>query len=322
MLIRKFAYAKINLFLELLGVRSDGFHEIDTIVSQISLSDVLLFRSRDISEPILSLTSDSSIRDSHFPLDHTNIIVKAVRLLEKEMGRELPVRILLTKKIPVGAGLGGGSGDAAATLRGVNQFCRLNISSERLSELAAELGSDVPLFLGGVWSRCRGRGELIHSLPAIEPFHFVLIKPPFSLDTKEVYAAFDRINCSALRDGFSCNRSSAVSAEPMLELLRRWGNESRQSVQGSDVAPTTIPSWRLLSEHCFNRLEQATFEQAPELVSVKEQVESITNRKVFLSGSGPTFYLFATNRGEAQSLTTLVQHYFADFFVMAVSSGL
>ena len=174
------APAKINLRLKVLWKRADGFHEIETVMQRIALWDIIRV------EPA---AKGLEIRCPGFPdlEGEENLIWQAVRLLEEESNQRLSFRIYLKKRIPLGAGLGGGSSDAAAILSGINDFLGGPVSAERLMELAGNLGSDIPFFLTRQTSLARGRGEIIEPLPDFPVWWYVLVYPRFPLATRWVY---------------------------------------------------------------------------------------------------------------------------------------
>lgn len=174
------APAKLNLSLRILGKRDDGFHEIDTtMVSLPGLCDSLTFSEADA----FSLTCD----DSSLAVDETNLVTKAVRAYEQATGSTCCHSIHLTKRIPHGAGLGGGSSDAASTLMALNEINPTPLSSGRLLAIAASLGSDIPFFLGPEVARCTGRGEIIRSAPSPPRMDVLLLKPSFPVLTPDAY---------------------------------------------------------------------------------------------------------------------------------------
>jgi 4-diphosphocytidyl-2-C-methyl-D-erythritol kinase len=178
------AYGKINWDLYVLGKRPDGFHEVDTVMVSVGLSDELTLEPSDQ----LSLTCS----DPKLPCDDTNLIVRAARKLAAAANVEARARMHVEKHIPSGGGMGGGSADAAATLHALSQLWQLNWPKERLADIAAELGSDVAYFLWGGWCRCRGRGEVVEPLPelnALSPFTIWIIVPSYFVPTPPVYRA-------------------------------------------------------------------------------------------------------------------------------------
>lgn len=187
--LRLRAYAKINLGLRVLAKRPDGYHEIDTTLQTVDLCDVLELELRDNGELSLEMRPDRGI-----PAEE-NLALKAARLVRGRFGVPQGVRIRLEKRIPVGAGLGGGSSDAAAVLRGLCALLSPEVDREALGGLALELGSDVPFFLVGGRCRARGRGERLQPIPVPEQERghvYGLIVPPFSLSAREAYEAWDR----------------------------------------------------------------------------------------------------------------------------------
>jgi len=171
--------AKVNLALEVLEKRADGYHEIATVLQAVDLSDRLRLEAADT----LSLHTD----DPDLPTDDGNLVIRAARLLQKAAGVEAGARLRLTKRIPVAAGLGGGSSDAAATLWGLNRLWALRWPQARLQELAVELGMDVPFFLGAGRAVATGRGERLAGLPGGGGYALVLVNPRVPLSTREVY---------------------------------------------------------------------------------------------------------------------------------------
>ena len=180
------AFAKINLSLEVLGKREDGFHEIESIMQSVSLSDTVTLDQTGKGIEIVP-------SDPRIPKDRKNTAYKAAQLFFDRTGTGSGVRIGITKNIPIAAGLAGGSADGAAVLSGLNKLFRAGLSDDDLLALAAEVGSDVPFCLTGGTCRCRGRGELIDKLKDLEPTWFILVKPDFGVSTKWVYDNFDLV---------------------------------------------------------------------------------------------------------------------------------
>jgi len=184
------APAKINLFLEILGRRPDGFHELETLMVTTDWYDRLTFEATEDGR--IALNCD----DPSLPTDASNLVVKAAETLRSEAGLErsgrLGASIGLSKAIPAEAGLGGGSSDAAATLVALDRLWDLRTPPARLDELAGALGSDVPFFLHAPAAVCRGRGERVEPLEnhtaTDDGFHGVLVCPPFGVRTADVYA--------------------------------------------------------------------------------------------------------------------------------------
>ena len=245
--------AKINLFFEVLGKRSDGFHEILSIAVPVKLSDTLTV------EP----TANPCIRfecagNDAVPDDDTNLVVKAVKLLQKRFGIKQGAAITLLKRIPVQAGLGGGSSNAAAALRLACQIWNLAISDAELMSIAAELGSDCPLFFYDVPTLSTGRGERIQPLPPIPALWFVLLKPPEGLSTAQVYA-----ECRPPYEGRKPD-----------ELMDAMSDGNVQKIG------------RLL----FNRLEVPVQKIWPRFGEVKQQLSESGCISCQMTGSGTAFF--------------------------------
>jgi 4-diphosphocytidyl-2-C-methyl-D-erythritol kinase len=186
------APAKLNLFFEVLSRRSDGFHEIETLMVAVNLYDTLYAWADPSGQLRLDCRwagADSSSETlGVLPPEHENLAMRAVQLLRARSGVEAGIGLKLIKRIPSAAGMGGGSSDAAAALLAANQIWRLNWSRGKLAELSAELGSDAPFFLDGKAAICRGRGERVEPVANLLPLHFVVVRPPEGLSTAEVYA--------------------------------------------------------------------------------------------------------------------------------------
>ncbi|MBE3553675.1 MAG: 4-(cytidine 5'-diphospho)-2-C-methyl-D-erythritol kinase, partial [Thermicanus sp.] len=175
------APAKINLTLDVLGKRADGYHEVKMVMTTIDLSDRLtLIKAGDGG---IYVTSSTGV----IPTDERNLAYQAALLLKRELHVKEGVKIYIEKKIPVAAGLAGGSSDAAATLKGLNKLWNLGLDLDQLAGLGARLGSDVPFILYGGTTLATGRGEVLTPLPSPPPSWVVLAKPPIGVSTSEVY---------------------------------------------------------------------------------------------------------------------------------------
>lgn len=187
-----YAPAKLNLFLEVLGRRNDGYHDIETVMVSVDLHDTLVFAPDDSGAIRLTVRDAGDAAQTSegqgIPADSSNLVVRAAELLRSECGCRRGARILLVKRIPAAAGLGGGSSDAAAALAGLNRLWGLGLSRSELMDLGGRLGSDVPFFFapGGV-AIARGRGERLESLDCPASLHFVIARPRSGLSTAEVY---------------------------------------------------------------------------------------------------------------------------------------
>ncbi|MFA4871541.1 MAG: 4-(cytidine 5'-diphospho)-2-C-methyl-D-erythritol kinase [Patescibacteria group bacterium] len=182
------ANAKINLNLKILGKRPDSYHNIESTFQSIDLADFLLFEK----------SKKDCFSGSIICPESENIILRAKRILEKELKRKLPCRIHLQKVIPIAAGLGGGSTDAAATLIALNKLYNLRLSLKELGEIGIRVGSDVPFFFYGGTCRIEGIGELVTSIKLRVPKFFVLSRPHKRVETKAIYNLYDKTGKSFL----------------------------------------------------------------------------------------------------------------------------
>ena len=223
MKVRLRAFAKVNYALEVRGLRDDGYHEIASVLQSISLADELeIERSRGGFE-LLFEPEGAEVG----PLEE-NTVYKAWALLWEVSGHELPVRMRLHKKIPAGAGLGGGSADAAAVLVGMNELFGLGLNYKELCDIGSRIGADVPFCLLGGTALGEGRGEVLTPLPAPPDHHLVLAKPVRSAETGGIYRAYD------------ARRSrSRSSVDPVMAALRSGNLPALGGALGNDLEPVT-----------------------------------------------------------------------------------
>ncbi|MCD8069789.1 MAG: 4-(cytidine 5'-diphospho)-2-C-methyl-D-erythritol kinase [Akkermansiaceae bacterium] len=184
-IITRRAYSKVNLSLRIGGRREDGYHELDTLMVPVSLADGIEYANSKTT----FLVSDAK----DIPLDEENLVMKAVRAFERRYGRKVKQKITLRKAIPSGAGLGGGSSDAASTLLVLDEKMGTGYSREELEEMAGEVGSDVPFFFDSRPARCTGRGERVAPEPGLASWScpVVIIKPPFGSSTADMYRRWE-----------------------------------------------------------------------------------------------------------------------------------
>lgn len=247
------AYAKLNLTLEILHLRDDGFHEVSGIMQTISLADELTFTPAPNLE--LVVTNDKNLETND------NLILKAARKLDSGQG----AKITLTKNIPFGAGLGGGSSDAAISLVGLNHLWELGLDDKTLWELAQSLGSDVPFFLTGGTAQIAGRGELVTPIPSKGSFWYLLVKPPLAISTPWAYRIFDE------------NPASPPQATEKMKAALEIGDSL------------------LVGQALANNFEGPIFSHYPQLQKYKEALLAAGAIGAAMSGSGPTIFgLFPT----------------------------
>ena len=265
--------AKINLFFEVLGKRSDNFHEIVSIAVPIRLFDTLSFQWT--GSPRILFECIGGGKD--VPLDETNLVVRAATLIQQRYNVPYGAAITLTKRIPSQAGLGGSSSDAVATLRLACRAWNLDIPDSELLQIAAELGSDCPIFLYDVPTLSKGRGEQIQPLSPLQTLWFVLLKPPEGLSTAKVYA-----ECMPLHD--------------------------RQFRQADDLimALSSGDVWNI-GQSLFNRLEVPAQKLWNRFDEVKNQLLSAGCLAAQMSGSGTAFFGLCKDEAHAKAVFQHVQ---------------
>jgi len=218
------APAKVNPTLRVLGKRADGYHELETLMVPLDLADRLEITAGE-GQGILLGCSDSTL-----PTDGANLAWRAAEVFARETGLKFRTEIFIHKNIPHGAGLGGGSSDAAAVLKALDKLLGTGLGIERLEKMAAELGSDVPFFIRCVPALCRGRGERVEPVGGIEGERLLLVMPPFGVSTPWAYGAFSRGEGKG--ETFRVRRGSiewvndlepaVFSKHLVLEALRDW----------------------------------------------------------------------------------------------------
>ena len=179
------AFAKINLCLDVLRRKENGYHEVEMVMTNVDIFDVL--EIKELEEKKILLKS----YNTDLAMDETNLIYKAIALLQKETGKTFGVEVLLEKNIPMEAGMAGGSADAAATLKAVNELFSLGVSDERLLELGASLGADIPFCIMGGTVLASGIGEKLRRLSPLPKMKLLIVKPKAGLSTKKVYESLD-----------------------------------------------------------------------------------------------------------------------------------
>lgn len=263
-----FAPAKINLSLRILAKRDDGFHEIDTIMAALDLGDSLDFHN--------SRTTTLLCDTAGVPTDESNLVFKAVRVFEEAYGRKAKQRITLTKRTPHGAGLGGGSSDAAQTLRYLNEQLGTQYDAEELASMAAQLGSDVAFFIEPVITRCTGRGELCTPLPELAQWTspIFIMKPDFAVATPSAYKNF-----------------ASSQENPAFTY-------SAQLVDGLEL---------------INELERPVFAKFPILGVMKQWLLAQTGvRAALMSGSGSSLFALTETLEQAQALEAAAKAKFGE----------
>lgn len=244
------AYAKINLDLRIIAKRSDGFHELETLMAPVSLYDELHFFAADAYALRCSTPG--------VPLDGSNLVSKARELFVQASGCKADYVVELVKNVPHGAGLGGGSSDAAAALVGFNRLAGNVLGQQQLSELAAAIGSDVAFFLHDCWCRCKGRGELIEALPGDWQQPVLLLKPAFGVSTPQAYRDYAKFlgqDNQSLKQSWGdlqlCNdlELPVFAKYPLLEQIKLFLLQQK-GVQVSMMSGSGSTMYALLQPDC------------------------------------------------------------------------
>ena len=272
-MLRLRACAKVNLVLEVLGRREDCYHEIASIMQTIGLNDVLTFEAADetefsCSEPELQ-TGD-------------NLVLKAVRTLREATGEKAGARIMLEKKIPLAAGLGGGSSDAAAALKGLNRLWGLGLEADKLAEIAAGIGSDVPFFIYGGTCLAQGRGEKITPLPDIKGAWFVLLQPGLAVPVNKTAVLYGMLKPAHYSGG-----SLACGAAERL----------KKGETGADM---------------YNTFDSVAAEAYLGLGRYREAMEKAGAEKTHLAGSGPLLFSMFHNQQAALTVQAKLSLMYVD----------
>ncbi|SDI11863.1 4-diphosphocytidyl-2-C-methyl-D-erythritol kinase [Alteribacillus persepolensis] len=249
------APAKINLSLDVLRKRDDGYHEVKMVMNQVDLADRLDLETRVDGHIKVELS------EGFLPVDHRNLAYQAAFLLKKRFHITMGVSIYIHKHIPVAAGLAGGSSDAAAVLKGLNELWHVGLSIEELAALGAEIGSDVAFCVYGGTALATGRGEIITPLASPPPCWVILAKPPIGVSTREVY---QRVKTNRL------DERKAASEQVV------------QAIKNQDYAE--------ICRNLSNGLEDVTLSLYPEVKRIKERMLDSGVDAALMSGSGPTVF--------------------------------
>ena len=272
------AYAKINIALDVVGKREDGYHLLKMIMQTVDLYDVI---------EITKTSSDIKLNCNkpYVPTDERNLAYKAAKLFKEAYKINDGVSINLTKNIPVSAGMAGGSTDAAGVLKLMNRLFNVNASDDELRVLGLKLGADVPYCINGGTALCEGIGEQITQLKPFKDKIVVIIKPPFGVSTKDVYKAFDL---------------SKVVFHPRTEDIMR-------AMENDDI--------HFVANNMKNLLENVTLRKHKVIVNIKEAVRSYRALGTMMSGSGPTVFAFFDDMLKAQNCYDEMKKKYKDVFI-------
>jgi 4-diphosphocytidyl-2-C-methyl-D-erythritol kinase len=267
------AFAKVNLSLEILGRRADGFHEIVSVTQTISLADTLEIGPGGPDEPFAVEMVPPVVEPGE------NLVSRAALALAEVTGRAPSGRLTIRKRIPLAAGLGGGSSDAAAGLRLLDRLWGTGLGEQRLAEIGATLGSDVPLFFGGATSLIRGRGEIVEPLPSPPPCWLVLVCPGLAPPDK-TRALYRSLNVREMSDGLAT----------------------------LDLAERLRAGHALIGTPLVNGFDAAADRVFPEFCALRGRVAALTGASVHLTGAGPTLFARFDRPESARQAARRVRH--------------
>lgn len=277
--ITLYSYAKLNLYLSVINRRKDNFHNIKTLFEKIGLSDKIILTSRRDKE-IKIICANSLV-----PKDNTNLAYRSARLLQDTFGIKKGLSIRIIKRIPVGAGLGGGSSNAAAVLTGLNRFWGLHLTTDKLAKLAANLGSDVPFFVYDTpFALGSGRGERVKPLKTLNraKLWHVLVVPKLVVSTPLIYKSYDK----HIKSVKLSKKVGLTIPEYNVKILTL-------ALRKKDIS--------LTGRAMFNSLEAVTCGLYPQVVRVKNKLIRLGLKAILMSGSGPAVFGIVSSRKEAVS---------------------
>lgn len=277
------AHAKINLTLDVLGKRPDGYHEVEMIMQSIDLHDVVFLEEIDKG---IDVTTDHPLLGAA----DSNIAYRAAQVFIDTYGIRKGVKIHINKNIPVAAGLAGGSTDAAAVLNGLNSLWNMGLGKDEIAGTGALIGSDVPFCVNGGTALARGRGETLSSLPDAPEMWLVLAKPMLGVSTEEIYQNFD----------------------PALVRQRPQTSEVIKAIHTGDISG--------IIENMVNVLETVTLRLYPEVRQLKKVMKDAGIYRPLMSGSGPSVFGIAENRYNAEQLAVQLKEKLPGVFVEVSST--
>lgn len=268
------AYAKINLGLDVLRKRPDGYHEVKMIMQSISLADTLELKK--LPEETIRLINGAEQDNPEVKMDKTNLIYRAIDLIKQKYAISEGIEAVLTKRIPVAAGMAGGSTDAAAALKGMNQLFALGLSEQELCELGVTLGADIPYCIMGGTALSEGIGERLTPLPPMPECWILIAKPPISVSTGFVYGNL---------------KANELTVHPDIDGMT-------EAIQHNDLHGIT--------SRLGNVLETVTIPAHPEIAVIKDRMLDYGAMQALMSGSGPTvFGIFAEEEQAAEAGTAI-----------------
>jgi 4-diphosphocytidyl-2-C-methyl-D-erythritol kinase len=288
------SYAKLNLYLEVLNIRSNAYHNIKTVFERIDLSDKIILRPR----------SDRKInilcKNPRVPRDRSNLCYQSAQILQKMLGINLGVDIEIIKRIPISAGLGGGSSNAASILLGLDELYKLNLSQDQLLRLAKEIGSDVAFFIYNIpfaLGTCRGdKIEKINSLNKVRLWH-ILVVPRIEVSTRIIYKkwdAYSKLRGAGLTPPF-------LNSEEYFPIKRAGLTEPENNVNIL-ILGLRKKDLSLIGKFLYNSLENITLKLYPQVKDIKKRLAGFGLKSVLMSGSGPAVFGIASSGKEARCI--------------------
>ena len=284
------SYAKLNLYLEVLNKRKDGYHNIKTVFERIDLSDKIILKPRP--DKLIKIIC----RDSQVPKDNSNLCYRSAKLLQGSFNIASGADIKIIKRIPVGAGLGGGSGNAAAVFLGLNKLWRLNLSRSKLGKLAKRIGCDIPFFIYNTpFARGEERGDRIKPLRALKKVRLwhILVVPKIKVSTPLIYKKWDKY--SGLTPPFFTSQILKKNKKAGLTKPEYDVKILNLALRKNDLS--------LLGKTLFNDLERITVNLYPQVLRVKEELKDSGIKAILMSGSGPAVFGVVSSRKEAVALS-------------------
>lgn len=299
--------AKLNLYLRVLNKRPDGFHNIATVFERISLCDELHFRSNKSGH--IRILCDHP----HVPTGPKNLVYKAAQLFQKELGVRQGVQIRIKKRIPVAAGLAGGSSNAATALVGLNKIWKLNLTHKELLSYARRLGSDVAFFLHDCrWALGTGRGDKIKKLDIHQSLWHIIVVPCIKMYSWKVYGG--------LKLPINRPRQAAETVPKGVLLTLPGGGTNVLTKKGDDVSIfihhlKNNNIWEM-EKRMVNDLEGSIIRLCCRLEKVKQRLKSLGAQGVMISGSGPAVFGIASTQKEAQRMRSVLSGRFSQVFAV------
>ena len=270
--------AKVNLFLEVLEKRKDGYHNVETILETVDLCDDIILKE---TKEGIEIESDFP----SLPLGRENLAYQAAFLLKKRLGIEKGIQITINKRIPLASGLGGGSSNGASVLLGLNKLWDLNLSYEELLGLAREIGADVPFFLRKGRALGRGRGDELQLLPPGPALYFVLVSPDFKVSTEWVYE----------------NLKNLTKEKQSIKMIL-------SALKSGDIGK--------VANSIYNRLEEAVIPRHPQIAKIKKRLLELGACGALMSGSGSSVFGLVEDGKRAKEIYDKIKKDFRKIFLL------